>query len=89
MSVPHPFPYQGSKRKIAPTILKCFPRSEPDRLIEPFAGSGSVSILAVKKKKVPRVILNDLNKHLMDLWKKIVNEPHKLVKQYEKLWNKK
>lgn len=37
MAIPHPFPYQGSKRGIARHILAHFPR-DVDCLIEPFAG---------------------------------------------------
>ena len=36
-SVPHPIPYQGSKRGLAPIILAYFP-SHFRRLVEPFAG---------------------------------------------------
>ncbi len=41
--VPRPFPYQGSKRGIAKHILRYFP-AHVHRLIEPFCGSGAVSI---------------------------------------------
>ena len=43
MNVPHPIPYQGSKRGIARLILKYFP-DDVDTLIEPFAGSAAVSL---------------------------------------------
>ena len=42
MAIPHPFPYQGSKRGIARHILAHFPR-DVDCLIEPFCGSGAIS----------------------------------------------
>ncbi|MGV0005087.1 MAG: DNA adenine methylase [Candidatus Porifericomitaceae bacterium WSBS_2022_MAG_OTU9] len=46
MSVlPHPFPYQGSKRGIAKLILPYFPVLAA-RLVEPFCGSAAVSIAA-------------------------------------------
>ena len=40
---PNPFPYQGSKRRIAPQILGYLPRPVT-RLVEPFAGSAAASI---------------------------------------------
>ncbi|MGH8281278.1 MAG: DNA adenine methylase, partial [Gammaproteobacteria bacterium] len=43
--IPHPFPYQGSKRVIARYILPHFPR-DVNRLIEPFCGASAVSIAA-------------------------------------------
>jgi len=39
MKIPHPIPYQGSKRNLASQILRFFP-DEINRLVEPFAGSG-------------------------------------------------
>ena len=36
--LPHPIPYQGSKRNLAPDILRYFPE-QIDVLYEPFAGS--------------------------------------------------
>lgn len=38
MKVPQAFPYQGSKRNLAPAILRYFPDGT-GTLIEPFAGS--------------------------------------------------
>lgn len=44
MKIPHLVQYQGSKRIIAPEIVKFFPTSF-DRLIEPFAGTCAITIL--------------------------------------------
>jgi site-specific DNA-adenine methylase len=43
MKIPHPIPYQGSKRNLASEILRFFPANIV-RLIEPFAGSAAISI---------------------------------------------
>ncbi|NEN23891.1 DNA adenine methylase [Cryomorpha ignava] len=43
-------PYQGSKRTLAPLILKYFPE-RVDRLIEPFAGSAAITIATAIKSK--------------------------------------
>lgn len=81
----NPFPYQGSKRKIAPKILTFFPK-DVERLIEPFCGAAAVSILAAKEKKAKKFVLNDLNKPLIDLWYEILNNPEGLAEEYKRLW---
>ena len=43
MAVPHPIPYQGSKRQLAGAILRYFPESTA-RMVEPFAGSAALSL---------------------------------------------
>lgn len=84
--LPHPFPYQGSKRNIAPKILKFFPE-KIERLIEPFAGSAAISIASAYYGLSKHFIINDLNKPLVDLLRMIVEHPIEIAKLYEKLWN--
>ncbi len=84
--LPHPFPYQGSKRNIAPKILKFFPE-KVERLIEPFAGSAAISIASAYYGLSKYFIINDLNKPLVDLLRMIVEQPVKISELYEKLWN--
>lgn len=86
ISVPHPFPYQGSKRGIAKHILPHFP-SDVNCLIEPFCGASAISLSARAYGLTNKVILNDLNEPLMRLWKEILNNPENLVEQYEQLWH--
>jgi DNA adenine methylase len=85
MKIPHPIPYQGSKRNIARYILPFFPR-EIAALIEPFAGSAAVSIAAACYGKASRFHLNDLNKPLMTLWQEIIHDPQAIAANYEQLW---
>lgn len=85
INVPHPFPYQGSKRGIAKFILSHFP-SDVNCLIEPFCGSGAVSIAAAAYGLAKQFALNDLNKPLMDLWLEILANPGILCDEYEKHW---
>jgi len=85
MNVPHPIPYQGSKRNLASEILRYFP-AKVDTLHEPFAGSAAMSLAAAAHKRAHSFHLNDLNKPLVDLWRAIVNSPDKLAKEYEALW---
>ena len=85
LSIPHPFPYQGSKRGIAKDILCHFP-FDVQCLFEPFCGAGAISIAAITYGLTNRVVLNDSNKPLMDLWHEILEAPYKLTDEYEKLW---
>jgi DNA adenine methylase len=85
INVPHPFPYQGSKRGIAKYILPYFP-SDVRCLIEPFCGAGAVSIAAAANGLAKQFALNDLNKPLMDLWSEILERPSVLCDEYEKQW---
>lgn len=85
MAVPHPIPYQGSKRALAPLLLRYIP-NDTDRLIEPFAGSAALSIYAAERGRVQQFWLNDLNAPLIDLWRSIVDAPLKLAERYEFLW---
>ena len=84
--VPHPFPYQGSKRAIAHHILPYFPRTVRC-LIEPFCGSAAVSIAAAASGRAERFWLNDINVPLMNLWSEMLEHPAQLAKCYEELWN--
>lgn len=85
MTVPHPIPYQGSKRKLANAIVSLFP-NDTNRLIEPFAGSAAVSLLAAHRNKAKHFILNDINQALIELWSEIINRPEEIVSLYRKLW---
>ncbi len=85
LAVPHPFPYQGSKRGLAKDILPHFP-SDVNCLIEPFCGAAAIAISAAHHGLAKRFILNDLNAPLMDLWGEILQRPDQLVDKYEKLW---
>ena|SRR3989339_989304 len=85
MKVPHPIPYQGSKRNLAKEILRYFPK-EIGTLHEPFAGSAAMTLATACLNLTHHFWLNDLNKPLIDLWDNIINHPERLIKQYEKLW---
>jgi len=86
MRLPHPIPYQGSKRGIAQYILPFVP-PQTATLIEPFAGSAAVSIAAASAGKAACFHLNDINWPLMTLWHEIVNDPRSIAEAYENLWN--
>jgi len=83
--VPHPIPYQGSKRQLAHYIVSLFPAGT-HRLVEPFAGSAAVSLAAGHMKRVKRWTINDLHRPLIDLWTQIVRSPDEISDKYKKIW---
>jgi DNA adenine methylase len=85
-TVPHPIPYQGSKRQIAAAILSRFPEAA-SRLVEPFCGSAALSLSAVQAGRASSVWLNDANAPLMRLWREIIDRGESLANRYEALWN--
>ena len=85
MKVPHPIPYQGSKRNLAKYILPFFPQGV-DTLYEPFAGSAAISIATALHGKALRFHINDVNAPLIALWNEIINHPKKISEQYKHLW---
>lgn len=84
--VPQPFPYQGSKRVIAARIVDLLPQVR-GALVEPFAGSAAVSLAARAAGKVDRVVINDVNGPLMDLWRVMLTDPDALTAGYARLWH--
>jgi len=85
MAVPHPIPYQGSKRRLAREIIAFLPH-DTTRLIEPFAGSAAVSLATAYDKKARVFILNDRNAALINLWERIIETPNQMADAYEQLW---
>lgn len=86
-SVPHPIPYQGSKRNLAPVILSYFPQKF-EQLVEPFAGSAAISLATAFKGMASSFALNDAHEPVAALWREIVERPVQLADEYEDLWNR-
>lgn len=84
--IPHPIPYQGSKRQIAPQVLSYFPRSVK-RLVEPFAGSAAISLAVADRNMAERFWINDGHGPLIDLWRAILETPNDLAGEYAALWH--
>jgi len=85
IKVPHAFPYQGSKRTLAPAISQYLPETF-QTFIEPFAGSAALSLLMATKKQAESYVISDTNGPLMDLWEAIISSPYELSNKYECLW---
>ncbi|MBN1556075.1 MAG: DNA adenine methylase [Phycisphaerae bacterium] len=84
-NVPQPFPYQGSKRKLASVILSCIPKGTR-RLLEPFAGSAAISVAAAWNGVAETFWLNDAHQPLISLWNCILTSPLALADDYERIW---
>ncbi len=84
-AVAQPFPYQGSKRRLAPRILERFPATV-ERLVEPFCGSAALSLAALAAGRVRRVWLNDSCRPLAALWERILRDPGAVADGYRRLW---
>lgn len=85
MKVPHLVQYQGSKRVIAPEILKVFP-DKVERLIEPFSGTCALSILAALENRCNNFWVNDINVPLIKMLEECVNSPKDLADAYSVIW---
>lgn len=86
MKLPHPIPYQGSKRNLADQILRFFPDNF-GRLIEPFAGSAAMTIASAFYFKANRFVINDINEPLVNLWENIIENPKSIIKHYHDIWH--
>jgi DNA adenine methylase len=86
-ALPQPIPYQGSKRRLGKAILATLGDRRFDRLIEPFAGSAAVSLLAASRGLARRFVLGDTLGPLVDLWRGILAGPEGLARDYEALWS--
>jgi len=84
---PHIVQYQGSKRILAPQIIKYMPKKF-NKLLEPFSGMAAISVAVAQEKRTEQCYINDLNAPLIKLLKTTIEKPDTLVKKYEILWNK-
>jgi len=87
-SVPHPIPYQGSKRRLASAILSYIPEARYTRLVEPFAGSAAVTLAAAHRDKFPSYLIGDSLVPLIELWRTIIADPSAVALDYEALWRR-
>lgn len=84
---PHIVQYQGSKRILAPQILRYFPLRF-ERLIEPFAGMAAITIAVAHQGRSSKYIVNDINEPLIALLKDAIQNSEQLIAKYKSLWDK-
>ncbi len=85
MTLPHPIPYQGSKRKLAPVIGRYLP-AKIGTFYDPFAGSAAMSIYAAHHRRADRFVIADSLEPMIALLRAIVDEPEVISARYRDLW---
>ena len=83
--VPHIVQYQGSKRILAPQILRYMPRRF-ERLVEPFAGMAAITIAASRQERANEYVINDLNEPLVKVLQSAIETPSELLTEYSNVW---
>ena len=84
--LPHPIPYQGSKRRLAPAIATYLPKSI-ETFYEPFAGSAALTIHVARYRLARRFVLADSLAPLVELLRSIVEAPERTSADYRRVWN--
>ena len=85
LKLPHPIPYQGSKRNLAPLIGRYVP-DDIDTWYEPFAGSAAMALWVAQHRKPRRIVLVDSLAPIMQLWAAILTNPKKTAARYAEVW---
>jgi len=83
--LPHPIPYQGSKRILAPIIGRYMP-ADVDTWYEPFAGSAAMSLWAAHHLRPRRIVLGDSLAPMAALWQAIIVAPDRTASRYREIW---
>ncbi len=75
-SVPHysPFRYPGGKTWLANIVRRWLDESDAPVLYEPFAGGGSMSLLAVIEGHVQRAVLLELDHSVASVWQTMLSD---------------
>lgn len=83
--LPHPIPYQGSKRALAPLIGSHIPR-DIDVWFEPFAGSAAMTLWAVHHRVARKYVIADALEPIAHLWRAIIDTPAATAARYRQVW---
>jgi DNA adenine methylase len=84
--IPHPIPYQGSKRRLAARILAVVGDRPVKTLYEPFAGSAALTLAASSRGVAQRYVIGDSLVPLVSIWDQILDDPAGLARRYQDLW---
>jgi DNA adenine methylase len=84
--VPHPIPYQGSKRSLAEAISEYIPKNI-NTFYEPFAGSAAMSLYAAQHNLAKKFIIGDSLEPIIVLWKNIIETPQETADRYREIWS--
>ncbi|MHC5268420.1 DNA adenine methylase [Enterococcus sp. LJL98] len=81
--------WAGGKSKLAPVIeeqiLKSIKIEKMDTYIEPFLGGGSFFFYMIQKYDFKRVIISDINKELINLYKVIQQQPVQFIENAKRI----
>ena len=83
--IPHPIPYQGSKRNLAPAIGHHVP-ADIGTWYEPFAGSAAMALWVAQHCRPRRIVLGDSLPPIAQLWTAILADPHGTATRYAEIW---
>lgn len=83
--LPHPIPYQGSKRNLAPLIGEHVPR-HVDVWFEPFAGSAAMTLWAAHHRIASHYVISDALAPIAELWREIIENPNDTAFRYRSIW---
>jgi DNA adenine methylase len=86
MRIPHPVPYQGSKRRLAPLIAPHVPHGV-QTWFEPFCGSAAMTLYAAQHGLAKRFVIGDSLRDIVELWRGIVQQPEKMAARYRAVWS--
>src|SRR5688500_9563962 len=84
--LPHPIPYQGSKRRLAEAIGRAIP-GRNGTWYEPFAGSAAMSLWAAQHRNPQRIVIGDSLPSLAALWRVIIDDPKAAADRYAEVWS--
>lgn len=84
--LPHPIPYQGSKRKLAPMIHPVLP-GKIETFYEPFAGSAAMTLYAAHHGLAKQFVIGDCLEPIIELWRSIIEAPDKTASRYAEIWS--
>lgn len=85
MRLPHPIPYQGSKRRLAPVIGGYLPE-KISAFYEPFAGSAAMTVWAAHHRCAERFVIGDSLVPMVELLRSIVERPDATAARYREVW---
>lgn len=84
--LPHPIPYQGSKRNLAPAIASHMP-GHVRTFYEPFAGSAAMTLYVAHHRLADRFVIGDILEPIIDLWRAIIEHPDETADRYREVWS--
>lgn len=82
-----PLRYPGGKSKVFNIIVSLFEKNDIRNpvYIEPFAGGAGLALLLLKKEKVKRLVLNDIDKGIYSFWYCVLNYTEKFCNIIENI----